>query len=298
MGRPKDSRRQFQKSIMSEGGEHAFAEYFRDWTTNREVTKQTKNERNKCKLVNSSVGRYSNKFLSKGWLNKDKRWFIYSYKKNKKTVKQPQKVPYYKGNIEPFIGYFYVTANDYQLHKINSKSIGLLNIFFELKDVRDFMLLCRVSYYTSHFSFYEAFQKTLEDKLFYSWLYFKGNLGEASKKFVFIEEKIANKMSGTQKIIKKVKDYYQDKRADYDKIAEREDIIKTYNLCWDDFHNSELFKLSFKINKIIFSKFPDEWIIDAIKMKYFARLLYSEDEFKTIAECFLKPLTKQLIFRA
>lgn len=333
MGRPKDTRKEAAKFRMNEKEEDAFIQYFNGWKTNRKLSQEKKLTTGSVKKIGSSVGRYSNKFLARRWINKDKRWFEYEYKRGKKTFKGRQKVPCYKANIKPFIDYFFQEA-DYPATYINYKVLSTLCLLFELKEVRDYLISTYPSKYYERFGLYEAFCWTI-NHLIDPWLRLEGRLPhllgfeDVNAMFVKIPE-IRNVQNA-------ILDYFQSDTPDYYRVGERERIIALFDSAWQKFANKKEFKSllgkakrgirdaasdedamkifayfpSIKLLTGLLGGFPsdkgkkwlykntssvEERISRDLKIRCFADMLYSKDVAEAIMKSFLEPLTQSLIF--
>lgn len=305
LGRPKNIRKRIIPTIMNEKEETAFLEYFKGWTTNREVTGALLP--NSVKPIDTSVGNYCNKFSGRNWLNRDKKYLEYNYKTkyNKKAVKN-QEVPSYKGNITPFIEYFRLFPSDIMIYnKIDllfaRGTIPTLYLFFELPEVREDFTLFYKTILEIPLKLYNAFEITLERDLIYNWLYFEGRfqlrLHEDIKldPLILWEYFLIKHDNRFSKVLNLIKRYYCDKRDDYHKLEIREKIIKEFDLSWLEFKKDEIFKRIIKINSAQNPECPKELLGSIIKIKYFAGLLHDEKISSATSGAFLGYVANSLI---
>ena len=144
---------------------------------------------------------------------------------------------------------------------------------------------------------YELFQRTIEDKLIYSWLYFEGKFHPALNKFVKMDSIFTIKLPGALKLKNSIIEYVKDERSEYNKLEERTKIVNEYNLAWNKLIKRKDFKTYFKLKKKFYNKkFSKKYILNNLKIEFFARLLYSKTDKESIIKSFLRPLTKELIF--
>ena len=299
LGRPENKRKRIIPTIMNEEEEFAFLNYFEGWKTNQQITK-TLYPRS-SKNIDTNVGRYSNKFLNKEWLNKKMEYVKYSFKTpSGRLATKGQFIPAYKGSIKPMLDYFAFYSDPIHFYSIFlEKYISpILYLFFELNEVREFFTtLAKVSFHNP-LNIYEAFQKTIDRKLIYNWLYFEKRFYANLKKIVILEELAINQIPDIEKIKKLLEKYLKDKKDDSEKLELREGIIEIFNSSFDKFKKTKIFKEIIKIN---FLQNPDlrkkdiSLLINEIKIKYFARLLYMPSSSKAIEKCFLEYTANSLI---
>lgn len=289
LGRVENRRKRIIKSIMNEEEERAFLDYFLVWKANSEIS--GKLYPNSVKNIDSNVGRYCNKFTNKNWLNQSKKYIKYEVisKKGKKFPKG-QFVSAYRGNIKPFIDYFIFSSDDGEIDALfsNDYSVPLLHLFFELNEVRENLILFTGVTTAKPLNIYPSFLKVLDTKLISNWFYFERRFTNVPERLISYEEFFINKIPNIEKISKLIEKYLKDGRDDFDKFELREAIVREYDTSWDAFEKNKFFDSILKINKLQNKNISLKEVKKEIKIKYFARVLYTSRAVRPILSAFLQ----------
>jgi len=297
LGRPANRRKRIIRTLMNEKEERFFLAYFENWKTNNEITDVF--NKNSPKKISTSVGDYCNKFLGKKWFNKREEYRRYTFiTPSGKEATKGQYVPAYKSNIKPFMDYFIFTANDSELTSLLSDkyAVSLLYLFFELKEVREYISLISQVTFGKPLNVYTSFLHALERKLVYYWLYFDKRFYSNLKKIVVIEEFSINQIPNIEEIKFFIEKYLKTKKDDFEKFELREKIIDLYNSSWKKFEKLPCFKkIILKLNALQNKGLNKKMLKEAIKIKYFARLLYLESSAKAIREAFMGFVANSLV---
>ncbi|MBI2133637.1 hypothetical protein HYU11_03060 [Candidatus Woesearchaeota archaeon] len=300
MGRYKDFKQEATKPILSASEDLAFLQYFEGWKTNNQVTENLK-EKKKFKVrskkpiksVSSSVGRHSKKFKRKGWLECQQMELEQVYKnKNGKNVHRNIIVPCYKANINPFISYFFQSASQFQFESIRKSSIAKIEIFFELKEVRDYFKTYFYLNSLKRFGLFDAFLRTLENELIENWIYFNERFNASL--FLNLERYFLNLYILNNKKLEEELDYFIKSKTKT--VEQREEIIYLFEKGWKELIRDPKFVgyINFRI-KHEFPDFTQQMMQENAKIRFLAFLLFSESDLKIISESFLSDLTIKLI---
>jgi hypothetical protein len=313
MGRPKTYKLilpEYRKRwIMTDSEQQAFVEYF-DWKSNREMKKGIVKEKS-VKAISSSVGRHSNKFLFNKWVNKSKGWTVYKSKrsyKNQKTGKtierestKKQKVPIYKSNFNFIFPYLNARKRDSKAWLIEDNSKSVINLFFELEEIRKNISRSFESNHILDYSLYDLTLMYLENDLIHNWLLFNGTIKNELYRFygkVFLNT--LNSPEGCS-LIKDIQRYLKDIKGDYGLLNDRIEIIKKFDKFWNKNKENKNLQVMIKsmaqrtTNQKDIKKSDLKECENEIKIIFWTFLLYNKSVLKNISESILSPLILELI---